>query len=309
MHASSAIVLVAILAPRADGPSAGSLARAVDSLRAALAARGVAAPDRSELRARRDAAVGDLSEARVVLADASRRFGEMDFEGATAEYERGSALLEARHADLLGDPEVVQAAFGVARAHLARADVAAAREEIRRALAVDPTLRLDPADHPPDLVALVEEMRAEADASVWPGPPPERMCAAARALGASHAATIELRQVGGRPELTLEIRDSERCTRTGSGVAAIENGDDPSWSAASTAVTEEAIPSPRMNVPGPVTTRPDPITAAPPPPGPSWWSRWYVWAGAGAVVTGVAAALLLPTLEDDSVRHDGGVGL
>lgn len=320
MRASSALALLvfapavasadeeavfAIFAPRADGASAERLDPSEAGIRAALAARGIASPDRAALRARRDAA-GDLAEARTILEEARRQFAAMDFEGSAEAYQRASAALEARHADLLGDPEMVEAAIGLARASLAAGRLVRAREEVRRALWVQPTLELDPADYPPDVVTLFTETRAEIESSVAPGPQPERMCAAARELGATHATTFELRRVSGRHELSLFVREAAGCTRTGTGVVQVATDDEPGWADAYREVTAQAVaPRPEVVIgpgtAGPATSAP----AVPPPPTTPWYGRWYVWAGAGAVVTGVAAALLLPSLSDDSVQQHG----
>ena len=100
-------------------------------------------------------ALASAQGAEELLAEGWRLYSEdLDFEGAAAVFDQVASLADATEAQKL------EALEYLAACRYALGDLEAAREAIRRLLEIDASQTLHDPSHPPDLLRLVDEVRA-----------------------------------------------------------------------------------------------------------------------------------------------------
>lgn len=117
------------------------------------------------------AAPASLCAQEVDLEPASRAYAELRLDDAWAEIERVFATLEVGGADSVSRETRVRAYVLGASIARARGDLTASDAVLDRALALDASLTLDPALHPPPLLEALERRRAALAARLEPSPP------------------------------------------------------------------------------------------------------------------------------------------
>ncbi|MFK7991913.1 MAG: PEGA domain-containing protein [Sandaracinaceae bacterium] len=115
----------------------------------------------SEIEDEDETADSAAMEAAARMSQAEEAFAQFDYASATTRYREALALLRPTATRATGRERIAAAHLQLALVLLVHGERDNALEELRTCRHVDPTCQPDPARHPPELVALADELQQE----------------------------------------------------------------------------------------------------------------------------------------------------